>query len=106
MPQSQKIVTCSYCGTRAALMMDRARHELVCSACGAPLHDIKMMPVGTPAPARKAPAGARVDRETERRHAPGKTAPLRRAKKPPKRRKPFGRKVLSEIWDAVEDLFD
>jgi hypothetical protein len=32
-----KIATCCYFGTRAALVLDRARHELACSSCGAPL---------------------------------------------------------------------
>ena len=41
---AEKIVTCCYCGTRAALVLrGRDRHELTCSACGAPLHDLKML---------------------------------------------------------------
>jgi len=40
-----KIVTCCYCGTRAALVLTgKTRHELACSSCGAPLHDLKMLP--------------------------------------------------------------
>ena len=50
-----KIATCSYCGTRAALKLTEVgRHELACSACGAPLHELKQMPVDKPAkPYRK-----------------------------------------------------
>lgn len=40
----KKIATCCYCGTRAVLVLDETRHELTCSACGAPLHDMKFMP--------------------------------------------------------------
>ena len=43
-----KIATCCYCGTRAALVLDRARHELTCAQCGAPLHNLKMLPVEKP----------------------------------------------------------
>ncbi|MEL7098707.1 MAG: hypothetical protein AAGM84_07760, partial [Pseudomonadota bacterium] len=39
-----KITTCCYCGTRAALVLDKSRHELTCSSCGAPLHDLKRLP--------------------------------------------------------------
>ena len=47
-----KIATCCYCGTRAALVLSgRERHELACSNCGAPLHDLKMLP-------KRADAGA------------------------------------------------
>ncbi|WP_375258351.1 hypothetical protein [Citreimonas sp.] len=39
-----KVATCTYCGTRAALVLSgQTRHELACSACGAPLHDLKML---------------------------------------------------------------
>ncbi|MGB1034398.1 MAG: hypothetical protein ACPGVS_05180 [Primorskyibacter sp.] len=43
MPQT-KIATCHYCGTRAALVLTGSeRHELSCSNCGAPLHDLKQI---------------------------------------------------------------
>ncbi|MCM2560654.1 hypothetical protein M8756_03710 [Lutimaribacter sp. EGI FJ00015] len=117
MPQSTKIATCSYCGTRAALVLDQGRHELVCGTCGAPLHDMKPMPLvrGTASkPARAKPApGTRkkvsVDWAAERRHALGqgtaRPAP-RHPSRPGKRRKSLGARVLSEIWDVVEDIFD
>ena len=39
-----KIATCCYCGTRAALILrGKERHELACSTCGAPLHEMKML---------------------------------------------------------------
>lgn len=114
-----KIATCNYCGTRAALVFDQGRHELTCSSCGAPLHDMKAMPQ---APAKQAPAKAvksapaerpanprrrkvTVDWDEERRFALGERA-MRKPQKPRKRRKPFARKVLEELWDVVEDIFD
>ena len=40
-----KIATCCYCGTRAALVLSgKTRHELACSSCGAPLHELKKLP--------------------------------------------------------------
>ena len=39
-----KIATCCYCGTRAVLnLRGKDRHELACSNCGAPLHEMKML---------------------------------------------------------------
>ena len=112
MPDSRKIATCCYCGTRSVLVFDRARHELACAACGAPLHDMKAMPVtrgsdgsGRPGADRTKRKKVKVDWAAERRHALGDRAP-RRAAKPKKRRKSLGAKVMSEIWDAVEDIFD
>lgn len=108
MPQSAKIITCCYCGTRAAMVLDKARHELTCSRCGAPLHDIKRMPVQA-APAQTARGGqrtrVRVDWDAERRSMRDESK-VRRGKKPVKRRKTLGQRVLSEIWDVVEDIFD
>ena len=79
-----KIATCCYCGTRAALVLKgRERHELACSACGAPLRELKML---------KAPAAPATPRRK----------PDRRRKRKPLRL----RKLLHEIADAVEDIFD
>lgn len=98
-----KIATCNYCGTRAALVLDRSRHELACSSCGAPLHDMKAMPSAKPERAR--PKGRpmtlpRQDYDEGPRAAP----PPRNRKK--KRRKGIGRRIFEEIWDVVEDVFD
>ena len=92
-----KIATCCYCGTRAALRFDRERHELVCSACGAPLHEMKSLRSG---------------HEEARHHDLVKPSPVRgttpQALKPrkAKRRKSFGRKLFSEAFDLIEDIFD
>ena len=97
---SAKIATCCYCGTRAALVLQDlpgGRHELGCSACGAPLHEMKAIPAA---------------------HPPGEvhgTVPASRVRgtKPPKRgktrkagRMAFGAWLLKEIVDEIEDIFD
>ena len=94
MPHNPKIATCCYCGTRAALTLKgRERHELACSNCGAPLHDMKMLKV---APPPEKPRRARHAAPNERRREP--------------RRKNRGRSLsqrfLSEVWDVAEDFFD
>jgi hypothetical protein len=99
-----KIATCCYCGTRAALVLrGRERHELSCSNCGAPLHDMKMLRAdhaGTretarPSPTRSGPMGdpARMPQHDPRR---------RKVKKS----KGFGRRFLEEAFDLIEDIFD
>ena len=112
MPNGTKIATCCYCGTRAALVLrGRDRHELSCSACGAPLHDMKMLrsdavqaPVSTKeyAPARP--------KKTKRKAA---AAPLpawdRKAgysKKKKKKRKTLAKRFFEEAFDVLEDIFD
>ena len=97
-----KIATCCYCGTRAALVLKgRGRHELSCSSCGAPLHELKMLradhghdgrPV-KPSPVRGAPAPDRAARD----HHP---------KRKRKRKKTLGRTIFEEAWDVLEDIFD
>lgn len=101
---TSKIATCCYCGTRAALVLKgRERHELSCSACGAPLHEMKMLradhPHGggvvRPSPLRTAPAA---DSGRMPKHDP------RRRKG--KKRKGLGRRFLEEAFDLIEDIFD
>ncbi len=99
---ANKIATCCYCSTRAVLVIDKARHELSCSACGAPLHEMKSIPL----PKQPTPVGKpRVPRQAraQYRPRPGKYAWER---KPKRRRKSVGRRALEEIWDIIEDIFD
>lgn len=109
-----KIATCSYCGTRAALILDRGRHELVCSTCGAPLHDMKALPRQGDNPRKPAPASApskrsgarrrvKVDWAAERAHALGDE---RKRKPRRKSRKSLAYRVLDELWDGIEDILD
>lgn len=104
MPHGTKIATCCYCGTRAALVLKGAtRHELACSACGAPLHHLKML--------RSDKAG---DRELRPRPTPVAKAAKSRVAKPVKpkksksrkRRKGLMSKLFEEAFDVIEDIFD
>lgn len=108
MPHGTKIATCCYCGTRAALVLKgESRHELSCSACGAPLHEMKMLHAK---PAERPTI-------TQHRHASQpKTAPAPfpawdrdgqgAKKKNPKKRKSLARRFLKEAFDVIEDIFD
>lgn len=85
-----KIATCCYCGTRAALVLKgKQRHELSCSSCGAPLHDLKMVPK------HKLTEG-KAKRDTY------KPTPQKKKKK----KKGVFARVFDEAWDVVEDIFD
>lgn len=84
-----KIATCCYCGTRAALVLKGAKqHELSCSSCGAPLHNLKMMPKAKTSESRS-----------------GKYAKFDKPRKKKKNKGMFSR-ILDEAWDAIEDVFD
>ncbi|WP_103762432.1 MULTISPECIES: hypothetical protein [Roseovarius] len=114
----RKIATCCYCGTRAVLVLDEGRHELACGACGAPLHDMKMMPVSRDnAQERKgAPRGAQPGKKVDMRRdgrpvAPrpdwkGDAGPDRPKRRGKRKRKPILGRVLDEVWDVLEDIID
>lgn len=96
MPHSSKIVTCCYCGSRAALVLrGKERHELSCANCGAPLHQMKML--------RTDASG---DRELVRR------SPIRFPEQRPKkserkkRRQSLSQRFMAELKDKAEDIFD
>lgn len=96
-----KIVTCCYCGVRAALVLKgKGRHELACSACGAPLQDLKMLKK-TRVQDQETPGshGAIGHRRRESRAQP-------RHKKRKTRRKGLFAKVVEEAFDVLEDIFD
>ncbi|MTI01733.1 hypothetical protein E1297_37585 [Roseibium sp. RKSG952] len=93
MSSPSKIATCCYCGTRAALVLKGSqRHELSCSSCGAPLHDMKMIPKSKVSDSSSARSGA------------GK-AQFEKKKKKKKKKGLFSR-ALDEAWDVIEDIFD
>lgn len=101
MPHGQKIATCCYCGTRAALVLGgKERHELACSNCGAPLHDLKMLR-----------SDATGDRELVKpmpvRDPMGSRKPHKYQKKSKyRRKKSLSQRFMEELWDTVEDVFD
>jgi len=93
-----KVATCCYCGTKAALVLrGKERHELSCSACGAPLHALKILPQQAKQPK---PRSAVSHRPKPAKHA----APSRPGKR--KKRKSFKKRIWEEVWDVVEDIFD
>ncbi len=95
-----KIATCCYCGTRAALVLTgRDRHELACSSCGAPLHDLKMLP-------RKKQGDRELVRPSAVRRQPQAS---HRPKARPKKRKSKMRRfadLFEDAFDVIEDIFD
>lgn len=98
-----KIATCCYCGTRAALVLKgRERHELACSSCGAPLHDLKQVPMSERVTAPRAtptrPAPKPTHPTAQRAHA---VRPKKSRKKKKKSKWDWG-----DVWDVVEDIFD
>ena len=98
----QKIATCCYCGTRAALVLTgETRHVLACSSCGAPLSRMKHLKSDEAAAAQT--------------HAPRMAAPMPMPARPMKeslkrRKKKSGlrraKKVFGEVFDLIEDIFD
>lgn len=100
----QKIATCCYCGTRAALVLrGEDRHELTCSSCGAPLRDLKMLPKG--AVSKSAAKGKPGRAKVKPIHA-NQPHPKAKKKKKQKKRKGLWGKIVEEAWDAVDDIFD
>lgn len=68
------------------------RHELSCSNCGAPLHDLKKLPK------RKV-----VERKVS---YSGNTGFNERKPRKKKRKKSLFSRALDEAWDVIEDIFD
>lgn len=83
------------------LRLDAGHHTLTCGACGAPLHQMKVMPMAAPAPR---PAISHQPYAPKLRKLP-KAAPNKREKKRKKRKSLF-RKFAEEAFDLVEDIFD
>lgn len=86
----------------------KQHHELACATCGAPLHDLKHMPVTehreVPKPATVRPSRIRVPvKDTAK---PKKSYKSDDKKKRLKKKKSFFQKVLSEVIDEIEDIFD
>lgn len=99
-----KIATCCYCGTKAALVLrGQDKHELSCSKCGAPLRALKMLPKNAN---RSAAPASRHDSHAGRKRV--EKYPEYRKERPKKRRKTksFGKRMMSGLWDVVEDVVD
>ncbi len=104
------IATCNYCGARAALVLSgTTSHELACSSCGAPLHNLKKLKSGqvdaaAHRPPRKGRKGARIDGHST--PLAQFEAALRKPKKRKHQKKSTGRKLFGEAFDLLGDIFD
>ena len=92
---------CCHCGTRAMLTLDAGHHTLICQSCGAPLSAMKTLPVPRAQPER---AGVSHQAPAKVRKLP-KARPAKSDRKP-KKTKSIWRKIASEAFDLVEDIFD
>ena len=97
-----KIATCCYCGARTLLSLGGTteRHELVCSSCSAPLHELKQ--IKTPPPARHAPT----ERPSKKYHKKSKGRRPKYEKSKKKSRDPSVVWFAKKIFDEIEDIFD
>ena len=104
-----KIATCCYCGTRAALVLGKDRHELSCSSCGAPLHDMKRLRTSQSGERRKR-VESHPDWEQPRHRCHPRDREAWEPKHPKRRkykkRKGLMRKIMEEAFDVIEDIFD
>ncbi|SFQ96583.1 hypothetical protein [Poseidonocella sedimentorum] len=75
------------------------RHELACSACGAPLHDLKRLPSADAG--RNAGAPAPRPEPVKRSGRGGK-----KKKKAKARKRSLFQSALREAFDVLEDIFD
>jgi len=134
MTQTTKIATCGYCGARAALVLtQQARHELTCSACGAPLDDVEVLqtavrtappadqpttfkeaksraaqPRGAVMPWMESRAKVNADDDDDDDDDKDRRKASKRSKKSKrgKRRKSLVQRFFDEAADAIEDIFD
>ena len=97
-----KVATCCYCGTRAALVLKgKFQHELACSNCGAPLHDLKRLPIER--------AGDTELVKPSRTVGFNATKPAKPKKYKKKKRKSVFKRfgdVFEDAFDVLEDIFD
>lgn len=119
MALASKIATCCYCGTRAALVLKGdSRHELACSTCGAPLHNLKQMPrlaqgsddvhfshpIRTPkSKGNSAEKSAKPPRKAKKHWV---SEDRRGHKKVKQKRGKRAKRWLEDVFDVIEDIFD
>lgn len=89
-----------------ALTLDTGRHALACATCGAPLKDLKALPVKKPErPAISHPPVLRQFANQARTAGKMAEKPRKKAKKG-KRRKSLFTRLAEEAFDLVEEIFD
>ncbi|MEO0767341.1 MAG: hypothetical protein AAFY75_15105 [Pseudomonadota bacterium] len=81
-------------------MAEDGRHELTCSNCGAPLHNLKMLPRD------KGADRALVKASTLRQKGSKKAKLPKPAKKKAKRKKSRWGDLFEDAFDIIEDIFD
>ncbi len=105
MHYGEKIATCCYCGSRTALSLrGKVQHELACSNCGAPLHDLKQMPLHPDDDRKVKHATVKPSRVRVRPKDPIKGYKWDKPKK--KKKKSKTSYLFKKIWDELEDIFD
>ena len=72
-----------------------------CSSCGAPLHDMKMLPTHREGPRELVPPSRIRSQTPDRPYKAKKSRPAKR-----KRRKGLVKKIFEEAFDVLEDIFD
>ncbi|MEM9912699.1 MAG: hypothetical protein AAF922_18200 [Pseudomonadota bacterium] len=93
------------------MIFDEGLHELVCRACGAPLHELKSFPLPSDKVTKKSGKKRKAEKHKPRRNTNPEPYKhewrdgLSRRRRKPKRR-PVISKVFEEIWDVVEDILD
>lgn len=75
------------------VLTGKQRHELSCSGCGAPLHDIKVMPIQAK------------PKQTKSHSAPTRPQKVEKKKKKSKKSRKL-RGFFEEAFDIIEDIFD
>ena len=73
------------------VLKGRERHELSCSSCGAPLHNLKKLP------SAKVSDWSTKKKDTRKRST---------GKSRKKKKKGLFSRTLDEAWDVLEDIFD
>ena len=119
MRPASKIAPCCYCGTRAALVLSGAgRHELACHSCGAPLHNLKHIPVtpgkstDTLGPRSTATPQSIVQKQEAPKAKPKKNKAISckpRHKMHKRSRKSAAKRAknwVEDVFDVLEDIFD
>ncbi len=117
----KKIGTCGYCQARVVISVTAgSRHELVCTACGAPLDHTEVLaqvespqPVSLrPEPSSKTPhqdstQRRKRDDDAKRDRQSDSRKPRKAHDRKPRKRKPRGlRYWVKKIIDEIKDFFD
>lgn len=105
---SEKIATCSYCGTRAALVLGgTTQHELACATCGAPLHDLRALKAEKPKKSGKSAKKQKKAKKPPHTLDPVSGWSLPGASHAKKRvTRKLQRKIAKKALGALADLFD